>query len=253
MTIEENSASAGAPASDAHPSCPDGSSCPSPAAAPAAAGFPGSAAPPGSAHAPAPEVAVQDSARCAAPPSGADGPDPFNIVNLKNRHWDRPVFDQECVGAHVNDLLIFYSILSDYFHECLLKTNPNEAFSPRWRNQTNFCYRLLDYRTILFNILKNYQANVTLSLEKVKKELQQDQVSLNKLGNSPLNNAELLGEPTPGEVFAALEDNLRIYTLLTELEDGMANHLMGIMNKQKPGFLLNRENVRYFLRDSRFN
>jgi hypothetical protein len=54
----------------------------------------------------------------------------------------------------------------------------------------------------------------------------------------------------PGENFDALEENFRIYTLLSWMEDGMA--IMGIMNKQKPGFLLNRENMRYFLRDARY-
>jgi hypothetical protein len=110
-----------------------------------------------------------------------------------------------------------------------------------------FCYRLLEYRNILFDILENYRANVTSNLEKVKTELEADQASLNKLSNSPFNNAKPLGmAPTPGENFDAQEENFRIYTLLTQLEDGMAKDLMGIMNKQKPGFPLNREKVRYF-------
>jgi hypothetical protein len=65
--IKENNASAGAPASDAHPSSPDGSSCPAPAAA---AFSPGSTAQPGLVHAPAPEFAAQNSTRFVAPPFG---------------------------------------------------------------------------------------------------------------------------------------------------------------------------------------
>jgi hypothetical protein len=249
MTPEENNASAGATA--AHPPCIDDSSC---GAAAGAAVSLGSAAQPGSVDAPAPESAAQNSTLFVAPPSLANNPDPFNIIQLENRHWDRPVFDQKYVGLHLNDLQIYYCILRDAFHECMNRVDPNEAFSPRWRNQQNFCYRLIDYRKVLFNILDNYQADVASNLEKIQKEIEADQVSLQKLSNSPFNNANPLGrEPTPQETFDELEESFKIYTLLSRLEDGMANHLTGIMNEKKPGFLLNRDNVQYFLRDTRFN
>jgi hypothetical protein len=187
-----------------------------------------------------------------APPSLANGPDPFNIIQLlESRHWERPVFNQESVGMHMNDLLIYYCILRDTFHECQHRVDPNEAFSPRWMNQQNFCFRLLDYRKVLFDILNNYRASVTSNLEKIEKELQEDRSSMDKLSNSPLNNVNP-HDPTPQEILEAQEENFRIFDLLSRLEDGLANHLIGIINMKKPGFLLNRDGVKYCLREAKF-
>jgi hypothetical protein len=265
MTTGEETSSAAAPAIDAAAAaaapappfnCPNADAAPT--AAPAAAAAPDSAggpAHPGSAVAAPPEAAAAAAAprRFVAPPSTVNGPDFFNIDHLQTRPWDRPVISQERVGMHMNDLLIYYCLLSDAFQESLLRINPQEDQIPVWKNQLNLCMRLMEYREVLFEILENYRNHVASNLGEIQRELDRDRDNLGNVTRNLYNRGKVTDRPpTVEEKYFQLEDRLKTYTLLNELEDGLAKHLMGIMNAKKPGLLLNRENLIYFLRFLRF-
>jgi hypothetical protein len=47
-----------------------------------------------------------------------------------------------------------------------------------------------------------------------------------------------------------MEENFKIYGLLNQLEDGMVNHLTGIMDRWSRGDLHKREAIQELLRDA---
>jgi hypothetical protein len=195
------------------------------------------------------DTAAPDSARFVPPPSLIFGSDPFNIGDLETRDWEKPVFNQEYVGTHLNDLMRFFCILRDLFRECVQRVDKREIPFAIGRNQLDFCDTMLKYRTLLLAILEFYQAELNSNLEKIRHEMIDDKISMEKL-QTWRGEARLGSNDYAQKIFAGTEETFKIYGLLNQVEDGMVNHLTGIMNRWSPGDIHKREALQALLRDA---
>jgi hypothetical protein len=196
------------------------------------------------------DTAAPDSARFVPPPSLIFGSDPFNIGDLENRDWDKPVFNQEYVGTHLNDLMRFFCILRDLFRECVQRVDKRESPFAIGRNPLDFCYTTLKYRTLLLAILEFFQAELNSNLEKIKHEMNDDKIAMAKLPVWRGGTRHGPDDSTQKMNFADTEETFKIYGLLNQVEDGMVNHLTGIMNRWSPGDIHKREALQALLREA---
>ena len=193
------------------------------------------------------ETGAEDSACFVPPPSMIFGSDPFNIGELETtRNWEKPVFNQEYVGTHMNDLMRFFCILRDVFRECMQRIDKKEFYSPKWKNQLDFCHSILEYRTVLLTILNFYEAELNSNLEKIRQEMAVDKKTLRDVPTLPFDGTEPV--VTAKKSFADMEENFKIFGLMNQLEDGMVNHLTGIMDRWSRGDLHKREAIQELLR-----
>jgi hypothetical protein len=108
---------------------------------------------------------------------------------------------------------------------------------------------MLKYRTLLLAILEFYQAELNSNLEKIRHEMIDDKISMEKL-QTWRGEARLGSNDYAQKIFAGTEETFKIYGLLNQVEDGMVNHLTGIMNRWSPGDIHKREALQALLRDA---